>query len=175
MKLYEQLQAARAEMPVITFDGSVNYTTSKGSKAFKYATLPNIINTITPILLKHNIYFAQLIDTTGVRLLIYNKDGEELDTITPIVYVGANPQDWGSAITYTKRYQLASAFGIVAEQDDDGQRAIAAKPPKPVLALNDKKFRALKLKIEKGDEVDEDLVREHFEVTEEVLKALFEK
>lgn len=32
------------------------------------------------------------------------------------------PQDVGSALTYAKRYSLAMAFGLVAEEDDDGQR-----------------------------------------------------
>jgi hypothetical protein len=33
-----------------------------------------------------------------------------------------DPQDVGSALTYAKRYSLAAAFGLVAEEDDDGQR-----------------------------------------------------
>lgn len=31
-----------------------------------------------------------------------------------------DPQGYGSAITYAKRYQLASAFGISSDIDDDG-------------------------------------------------------
>lgn len=176
MKLYLQLMKARSEFPPIDLDGSVSYSTGKGVKAFKYATLPNIVNKITPVLLKNGIYFTQLLDLSGVRIIIYNEEGETLEGLAPIVYSGANPQDWGSAITYTKRYQLASAFGIVTDEDDDAQRIKEKKASgKPALALNSKLHRTIRKKMEDGGEVTEELLREHYDVSQDVIDDLFPK
>ncbi len=172
MKLYQQMMKARSEFPTIELDGNVNYATSKGPKAFKYATLPNIINKITPILLRNGIYFTQLLTADGIHLIIYNDEGEKIESTAPVMYSGANPQDWGSAITYTKRYQIASAFGIVAEEDDDASR-IKEGPNKPTLTKNSKTYREIKKRISEGKEITREVVAEHYSVDADVLNSLF--
>lgn len=42
----------------------------------------------------------------------------------------ADAQGYGSALTYARRYGFAAAVGL-AQVDDDGNLAAAAKPPKP--------------------------------------------
>ena len=167
---------ARSEFPPIELDGTVSYATKQGVKAFKYATLPNIVNKITPVLLKNGVYFSQLLDLNGVRIIIFNEEGETIEGLAPIVYSGGNPQDWGSAITYTKRYQLASAFGIVTDEDDDAQRVKDAKgSAKPVVGLNSKLHRSIKKKIADGADVTPEVLQEHYEVPQDVLDDLFPK
>lgn len=39
-----------------------------------------------------------------------------------------DPQGYGSATTYAKRYTLSAALGIVADDDDDGNASSAGKP-----------------------------------------------
>lgn len=177
MKIYAQLQKARASFPPIDLDGSVNYATTRGVKAFKYATLPNIVNKITPILLENDIYFSQLIQSDGVRLMIYNTTGDIIETVTPIIFSSGSPQDWGSAISYTKRYQLSAALGLVTEEDDDGQKASSAKPAKvsanPTIAVGSKLFRSIKKKIDDGEDITKDLIKQHYEVSDDVLLELF--
>ena len=43
----------------------------------------------------------------------------------------ANPQQMGSALTYAKRYCLQAAFGLVGEEDDDGEAASRQSQSKP--------------------------------------------
>jgi hypothetical protein len=40
----------------------------------------------------------------------------------------SKPQEVGSAVTYARRYGICSAFGIVGEEDDDGNAANASTP-----------------------------------------------
>jgi hypothetical protein len=40
----------------------------------------------------------------------------------------ANAHGVGSAVTYLKRFSLAAALGVVADDDDDGQAAVATTP-----------------------------------------------
>ena len=41
-----------------------------------------------------------------------------------------DPQAFGSAITYAKRYSLATAFGIASDIDDDGNAGTQNAPAK---------------------------------------------
>jgi hypothetical protein len=64
-------------------------------------------------------------------------DGSRLDLVTTLLHESgqwisgtismvpakADPQGIGSAATYARRYSLASILGIVADEDDDGQKA----------------------------------------------------
>lgn len=51
-------------------------------------------------------------------------DGKETVNRSPFpANFGSKPQTNGSELTYAKRYSLCAAFGIVGEDDDDGQAA----------------------------------------------------
>lgn len=175
--IYESLQKARGEFPPIDLDGSVNYATTRGVKAFKYATLPNIVGKITPVLLKHGIYFMQLIEADGVRLVIYTTAGERIETVSPIIFTTGSAQDWGSAISYTKRYQLSAALGLVTEEDDDGQKAAGSKKAKAeekqTIAIGSKLFRTIAKRIESGENIFPELLREFYIVPDDVMAELF--
>lgn len=60
----------------------------------------------------------------AVQTIILHNSGESLKsgplTLTP---QKKDPQGYGSALTYEKRYQLAAMFGISSELDDDGNEA----------------------------------------------------
>lgn len=60
----------------------------------------------------------------AVKTIITHESGQTLSmgelSLTP---TKKDPQGYGSAITYAKRYQLAAAFGISSELDDDGNNA----------------------------------------------------
>lgn len=60
--------------------------------------------------------------------LVHTAGGEFVSQF-PVV-VDGNPQHTGSAITYIKRYNLASLTGLATEEDDDGNAAakVDAKP-----------------------------------------------
>jgi hypothetical protein len=96
----------------------------------KYADLTSVIDAIKPVLSRHNLAFYQRPQPSEsgilVQTVLRHASGEEIDLGT--LYVPANkndPQGFGSAMTYARRYALMTAFGVPAE-DDDGNAAVKA-------------------------------------------------
>lgn len=91
-----------------------------------YVNLEGVEKTVEDACKGTGLTFAQLpLDSPNgqcsVITIIMHISGEYLMsgalTLTP---QKKDPQGYGSAITYAKRYQLASMFGISSELDDDG-------------------------------------------------------
>jgi len=98
----------------------------------KYAALPDVIATATPVLTKHGLSVAQFVDSdeSGDLLTTYlmHTSGEFISHSMRLHVAKANdPQSQGSAITYARRYSYMSALGLVADVDDDGN-ATAHQP-----------------------------------------------
>lgn len=91
----------------------------------KYVTLEGVMQAVDAALPGTGLAYSQLAENgdngVSVSTLITHSSGEWMLvgplTLTP---TKRDPQGQGSAITYAKRYQLASAFGISSEIDDDG-------------------------------------------------------
>ena len=107
-------------------------TINKNTKGYgyKYADLPYIMETITPILKDCDLSFTQLVGgddgkVSVTTVLIHTKSGESFDT-TISANVSANKggmseiQAVGSIITYLRRYSLSAILGIVTDEDIDG-------------------------------------------------------
>jgi hypothetical protein len=96
----------------------------------KYADLSSVIDAIKPVLARHNLAVYQRCNPVengvSVQTILHHVSGEVVDLGT--LYVPANkldPQGFGSALTYCRRYALMTAFGVPAE-DDDGNAAVKA-------------------------------------------------
>lgn len=96
----------------------------------KYADLPSIIAAVKPPLAAHGLFFTQHChpSETGVivETVLHHANGDSLSMGS--LYVPANkkdPQGFGSAQTYARRYALQTAFGVPVE-DDDGNAATKA-------------------------------------------------
>lgn len=105
----------------------------KANPAFrsKYADLGACIDAVEDALLANGIAFFQETseDATGVTVetVFLHESGESLRCGK--LHVPASkqdPQGYGSALTYCRRYSLMAACGI-APEDDDGQAAVKAK------------------------------------------------
>lgn len=91
----------------------------------KYVTLEGVMQAIDAALPGTGLAYSQLVENgdngASVSTLITHSSGEWILygplTLAP---TKRDPQGQGSAITYAKRYQLASAFGISSDIDDDG-------------------------------------------------------
>ena len=101
----------------------------------KYADLGAIIGTVKPALVKHRLFFTQHChpsdDGVIVETVLHHASGESLSMGQ--LYVPANkrdPQGFGSAQTYARRYALQTAFGVPTE-DDDGNAAVKAVDARP--------------------------------------------
>jgi len=93
----------------------------------RYADLASIRDTVVPALAAEGIAVVQAIDVRGYGPAVVTKllmGEEEITSECPVV-VGETykPQEFGSALTYARRYSLAAIVGIAAEEDDDGNAA----------------------------------------------------
>lgn len=110
-------------------------------------------------------------DTTGVTVetVFIHESGEMLECGK--LHVPASkqdPQGYGSALTYARRYSLMAACGI-APEDDDGNAASRAKPKKE--SLTNARFAQAVERIKDG-KYTTDKLRETFALTEEQEDAL---
>ena len=95
---------------------------------YNYASLPAIIETIDPFLEKHNLLISQLPHSLGsnvgvLTILIHGKSGEWIRKAftvpLPLVKGTNSAQAAGSAITYCRRYAIASILGLIVDPDLD--------------------------------------------------------
>ncbi len=106
-----------------------------GQKSYYFAPLPEILDAVRPILLKHGlaIRFQTTPDAGNVLVSceVIHKSGVVVAQASLHSPGGANMQTVGSGLTYARRYTLTAALGIAADDDDDGEattRPVA--PPK---------------------------------------------
>lgn len=90
--------------------------------SYKYADLADIITMIRPVLVQHGLSVTQTIDRDpgGATLttLIAHTSGQSIKSSFPL-QLNMSPQEFGSQLTYYRRYTLCSALGIAADEDDD--------------------------------------------------------
>jgi ERF superfamily len=120
--LLNAMLAVQAEAPTLRKD-AVN-------PAFrsKYTPLDTIVETIGPLLTKHELVWTTLpvAGENGPALfyrLAHVPTGETLDGTMPLLLGKADSQGLGSAITYARRYSLCAVLNLVADEDDDGNGA----------------------------------------------------
>ena len=136
--LVQALVKAQSEMGHAVFD-QVNPQYNS-----RFASLKSVIDAAKPALNANGIAFIQrsipMENGISVETVLYGH-GEEIATgPVPVPAQKITAQGYGSAMTYAKRYSLAMAVGIAADEDDDGVAAEAEKPqsapkktkPKPI-------------------------------------------
>ena len=111
----------------------------------KYVPLDGLLNAVRPVLAANGLSFMQFLGGDGqtitVTTLLLHESGEWIESEPfPLKPVKTDPQAYGSACTYGKRYSLSAALGIGWQEDDDGNKASqkpsqntqqAAGAPKP--------------------------------------------
>lgn len=99
-----------------------------------YVPLENVAESITEAATKNGLSFSQEPSfddgMVTVTTLVMHSSGEWIE-YAPLKMkpVKNDPQAFGSAITYAKRYALSAIFGITSDKDDDGNEA--TQPQKP--------------------------------------------
>jgi len=101
----------------------------------KYADLASIRDAVIPALSKHGLALMQYTVNTdaglALRTRLAHSSGQWIEGEYPLPVVLDKPQAMGSALTYAKRYGMATMVGISADEDDDANAAQgAAKPEK---------------------------------------------
>lgn len=176
--ILKAITAFQKEEINIFLDAEAEIRTKTGySYKFKYATLPNIMSVIKPLLLKHGIIVMQPFSNGNLYTILMHESGEFIETEFKLpISEGMDKQMIGSLITYFRRYMLTSLLGLVAEEDDDaniadGNEIINKKENKPV--MTETQFRAIQARILKGEDII-NKVKEHFKLTPEQIKILDE-
>lgn len=115
--------------------------------AFKstYADLSSVIEACKPALNAAGIAFIQMPapsdpGTIALTTRLLHESGEWIESTATCPLQKTDPQGYGSANTYLRRYSLAAAVGLY-QDDDDGNAAAKAAPqraaaptPKPAAA-----------------------------------------
>lgn len=132
----EAMASAKAEIPTITKNREVDFTSQKGRTNYRYEDLGNIAKTVQPILAKHGLSYryratSNVNEPVTVTCIVSHRAGhfEEI-TLTAGRDESGNKnsiQAVGSTITYLQRMTLKAALGLAVSNDDDGKSAEAGE------------------------------------------------
>lgn len=116
------LMAFQGEFLVVPLDGANEHFGSR------YATLPTIVQHMTPVLRSHGLMFKSWTEVVDVHthlvvVLLHVETQESM--VSRMRLPDGNPQGIGSALTYYRRYTMLTMTGVVADGDDDGNAASA--------------------------------------------------
>lgn len=129
--LVQALAKARAEMVPPKFNKVNPHFRSK------YADLSSLLSSVIPPLSAHDIVLTQTTrrGEDGVLVLVTtlrHKDGGTIESEYPVLPVKQDPQGYGSALTYARRYSISCVCAIAAEEDDDGNGGSQVPNPPPM-------------------------------------------
>lgn len=122
-KIAPALIKAQAEMLPLIKDSKNPFFKSK------YADLHAVTEACYPALQANGIAVIQSPESNGtdglnIKTRLMHSSGEFIETDCAIPPAGQDPQKYGSAVTYGRRYGLQAAVGL-APTDDDGEGAMA--------------------------------------------------
>jgi hypothetical protein len=120
------LARAQAEIKAAVKE-SENPAYKTGGKVSKYADLGAVWEACRVPLCKNGLSIVQTtdFDKDDVWLVttLLHASGEKISGRYPLRPTKIDPQGFGSALTYARRYTIAAMVGVVADEDDDGNRA----------------------------------------------------
>jgi len=128
--LFAALLAAQKEIGKVTRDAKNPHFKSN------YSTLEAVIESVKEPLNNNGLIITQTLEQTDggdwclATRLTHSESREAITSSMPIVAKDmSDPQKWGSAITYARRYTL-QALVVLPAEDDDGNKAAADKSDK---------------------------------------------
>lgn len=135
-KLAEALSKAQAEITAPKKNRMVDFTGPKGRVKYAYADLADVIEAIKGPLGKNGLSITHALGYEagmyGLKTALMHSSGQFVVAWYPLPDPGKQQiraQEFGSAITYARRYSLSALVGIASEEDDDGEKAAPTEPP----------------------------------------------
>ncbi|MBG0790973.1 MAG: ERF family protein [Desulfovibrionaceae bacterium] len=128
-ELAEAMIQVQQELSPAFKDAENTFTNSR------YATLHSIMNACRDALLKHGIWLTQYpvsVEANQLGLVtkvVHAESGQWQASLLTMPLPKNDPQGYGSAMTYARRYGLSALIGIVTESDDDGEMASHQREP----------------------------------------------
>ena len=144
--LAEALLAFQAEAMTLQATAINEGFKKKDGTPSKYVPLEELMTAVLPKLNEHGLVWltmpcmAEGVPSLRYKLTHVTEDpavfGQTIEGTMPLaIPAAASAQAQGSAITYARRYSMMAVLGLVAERDDDGQRAARRTPAaKPLLS-----------------------------------------
>ncbi len=140
-KLAEALAKAQGKIQTPKKGCKVDFTNNKGQRVkYNYADLADVLDAIRGPFSDNGLSvihkMVHVPEGFGLITMLLHSSGECIETWYPLPdpeNKEIRPQEFGSALTYARRYSVSSLVGIASEEDDDGASA-ATRP-----ATNDKK------------------------------------
>jgi hypothetical protein len=178
--LWTALAGFQQEVPVI-------HKATQGY-GYTYADLTKIIQVINPILAKHGLGYTQPLMGSSIKTIVFHiETGQTLESVVDIpqgvALKGMNDfQVLGSAISYLRRYSLASILTLITDADLDasGEQTKKSTPPPPATqkpTISEKDF--LKLcgainarKEHNGEVINEAWATKMYALTKEQLSTI---
>ena len=135
LNLTEKIWAIKLEIPKIK-------KATKGFK-FKYTNLGDIEKALRPLLIKRKVgyYHSTKVDSLGSNVLqtvVFDLESDEVNIVAlkipeNVTLGGMNAyQSLGSGLTYFRRYNLVTAFGILTDDDVDAAKGTTTQKTAPV-------------------------------------------
>lgn len=132
MSIYKKLLDVQKEVGTLKKGATNPFYNSK------YIDINSVLETLTPILHKHNLLLLQPLASVegkpAIRTILMDTDsGDSIDNTAVITEIN-DAQKMGGSVTYWRRYGVIAMFGLGAE-DDDGNSLVKSAPktatPKP--------------------------------------------
>lgn len=96
----------------------------------KYAKLDALLDVVRPICTEMGCALVQLPGMLGdkrvLRTILMHKSGQWIGDCMELIIPKSNMQDYGSALTYARRYSVEGIAGITKTEDDDANKATEA-------------------------------------------------
>jgi len=121
--IYQKLLEFQTNIESIKKDGKNSFFKKPDGRASSYATLPNILENVKPILNALKLVLTQPIVNGEVFSIVTCTETGESVTSSVSLPTNLNAQQIGSAITYFRRYTLTSLLSLEIDEDDDGNKA----------------------------------------------------
>lgn len=143
----------------------------------KFAALDAIQQHIKPHLTKAGLVIMQpnviIEGLPYVKTVVAHvESGESAESLFPVVVSKATPQDYGSAVSYAKRYSLSGLLNLtIQDEDDDGEAAQGrVVEEKPWLNKSSEPFKKVKEFLDKGGSMKD--VEGKYRISKEVRELL---
>jgi hypothetical protein len=136
MEVYQSENITELSKAMLQVQGELQPALKDRANPFtksNYATLNSVMEACRDSLIKHGIWLVQHpvpVEHGNLGLvtkLVHAESGQWQAGLLVMPLPKADPQGYGSALTYGRRYALSALVGIVTEDDDDGNAASSGK------------------------------------------------
>ena len=125
-EIFKALHGLQQDLEIIKRDDEVEVKTAKGSYKYKFTGLPKIWLEVKPLLKKHGLTVIQTPTSSDgtsmgdfLQTTIVHTTGEFIQDTMRLVITRDDPQGFGSAITFARRYALSAMLGVITDDDND--------------------------------------------------------